>query len=106
MASAKPQVDSKLAASQPLQADIHQAELSDALDKAVQVSHTPDPLAPMEVSAKSPADNISAASQSEEVHLAQSDAQEIPAATQSDVQDEEVAMAPHTQDPPAPTQCP
>ena len=52
----------------------------DAEDRAVQVSHTPDPPVLMVVVAKSPADNISAASPSEEVRQALSDVQEIPAA--------------------------
>ena len=79
-ASAKSQGDNRSAASQPLQADIHQAELSDALDKAVQVSHTQDPPVPMGVAAIPQADNISAASPSEEVRPELSDVQEIPAA--------------------------
>ena len=80
----------------------------DAEDRAVQVSHTQDPLVALqEVSAKSQADNISAASQSVAVHQALSDAQEIPAVTQSDEQDEEVPECPpHTLDLPPPTQCP
>ena len=54
----------------------------DAEDRAVQVSHTQDPLAPMEVSAIPQVDNKSAASQSE------------------------VAMAHHTLDPLAIAQSP
>ena len=50
-------------------------------DRAVQVSHTQDLLVALQaVSAKSQVDSKSAVSLSEEVHQAQSDAQEIPAA--------------------------
>jgi hypothetical protein len=80
----------------------------DAEDRAVQVSHTQDPLVALqEVVAIPQVDNISAASQSEEVHQALSDVQEIPAATQSDVQGVAApACLPHTLDLLPPTQCP
>ena len=57
-----------------------QSDAQDAQDRAVQVSHTQDPPVLMAVVAKSPVDNISAASPSEEVRQALSDVQEIPAA--------------------------
>ena len=70
VASAIPQVDNKLAASQSV--EVHQARLvragrsdeQDAEDRAVQVSHTQDPLVALqEVVAIPQVDNISAASQ-------------------------------------------
>ena len=84
------------------------SDVQDVQDKAVQVSHNQDLLVALqEVSAKSPADNISAASQSEADHQALSDVQEIPAATQSDVQGVAApACLPHTLDLLPPTQCP
>ena len=80
----------------------------DAEDRAVQVSHTQDPLVALqEVVAIPQVDNISAASQSEADHQALSDVQEIPAATQSDVQGVAApACLPHTLDLLPPTQCP
>ena len=84
----------------------------DAEDRAVQVSHTQDLPALMAVVAIPQVDNISAASQSEADHQALdhqalSDVQEIPAATQSDVQGVAApACLPHTPDLPPPTQCP
>ena len=56
------------------------SDAQDALDKAVQVSHTQDLPVPMGVAAIPQADNISAVSQSVAVHPELSDVQEIPAA--------------------------
>ena len=79
----------------------------DAEDRAVQVSHTQDPPVLMAVVAIPQVDNISAESQSEADHQALSDVQEIPAATQSDVQGVAApACLPHTLDLLPPTQCP
>ena len=108
VASAIPQVDNKSAASQSEADHQVQSDAQDAEDRAVQVSHTQDPLVALqEVSAKSQVDNKSAVSQSVADHQALSDVQEIPAATQSDVQGvAALACLPHNQDPPVPTQCP
>jgi len=80
VASAKSQVDNISVASQSEVVLQVRSDVQDAQDRAVQVSHTPDPPVLMAVVAKSPADNISAASPSEEVRQALSDVQEIPAA--------------------------
>ena len=108
VASAKPQVDNKSAASQSEEVRQVLSDVQDAQDRAVQVSHNQDLLVALqEVSAIPQADNISAVSQSVADHQALSDAQEIPAAAQSDVQDvAALACQPHTPDLPPPTQCP
>ena len=80
VASAKSQVDNISVASQSEVVLQVRLDVQDAQDRAVQVSHTPDPPVLMAVSAKSQVDSKSAELQSEVVLQAQSDAQEIPAA--------------------------
>jgi hypothetical protein len=58
VASAIPQVDNKSAASQSVEVRPVQSDEQDAEDRAVQVSHTQDPLVALQaVSAKSQVDN-------------------------------------------------
>ena len=72
VASAIPQVDNKSAASPSEAVRQVLSDAQDALDKAVQVSHTQDPLVALqEVVAIPQVDNISAASQSVADHQAQ-----------------------------------
>jgi hypothetical protein len=80
VASAIPQVDNKSVASQSEVALQVRSDVQDALDKAVQVSHTQDLPVPMGVAAIPQVDSKSAVSPSEEVRPELSDAQEIPAA--------------------------
>ena len=92
MAPAKSQADNISAASPSEAVRQVLSDAQDALDKAVQVSHTQDPpVALQEVSAKSQVDNISVASQSEVVLQVRSDVQ--------DAQDRAVQVS-HTPDPP------